>query len=420
MKDYLVKEIGSIKEIVLGVGLAFSVATSLRLEVLPIGVGEILLVLWFILTISEHKKTYTINNIYLITVGIIVTSSILLFLGAINGHMNDIHGLSVRTALAYVFSWGLLWLLVRQNDLDIRKVFGWLIVGFMLSVLIAMYVGLLYGNNHIDMLFAGERVAGYWKNLSENRNQFALLVLNMPFIASVFLKKKASSYWRLVTVVMIVLTLAVIVRSDALWLGWFVGGIVTVIFVSMRGKSTGIYEYKDLWIGGSLILCAVLIIGYKLWLINVMLESQDTEELAPKTGVVIVAASEVAQVRSRFELLKNGLDAVALSPLVGFGPGSYSGDKGPFEGREAHNTLIDWATQAGIVGGLLLLSFWFWVLRYVVKYGEAIFIGLIVALGVFACFHYTLRQPLFWLMPALVLLHSARAETRRDGKLVGS
>lgn len=409
MKDYLTQELSSIREFLLGVGIAFSIATTLRPDGLPVGVGEVLLLLWLVMAWSARNKSQTANRIYLITVWFIVASILLLLLGAAYNYLYEVSVVSVRTALAYLFSWGLLLVLVQQRELDVRKVFGWVIGGFILSVIIAMFVGPLHGGNHIDILWSDKSVARYWENLSENRNQFALLVLIIPFIALIFSGGKGALLSKLVPIVLVALMLAVLVRSDALWLGWFGGGGATVLFASMRARTTGSRERSSLLLGGVLLLSALCFVAYKLWFVSVASGFQET-------GVVMKETNDVTQAKGRVALLKNGLNAIAISPLVGFGPGSFSGDHAPFEDREIHNTLLDWATQAGVVGGLMLLAYWLWVLRYVVKYGDTILVGLIVALGVFACFHFTLRHPLFWLMPGLVLLYCSHKEGQAGGR----
>jgi hypothetical protein len=50
----------------------------------------------------------------------------------------------------------------------------------------------------------------------------------------------------------------------------------------------------------------------------------------------------------RLPLLKNALLASLYSPVVGFGIGSFSGIKKPFEGYEAHNTFLDFSLQFGL------------------------------------------------------------------------
>jgi hypothetical protein len=416
MRDYLTLELCSIKEFLLGVGIAFSIATTLRLDGLPVGVGEILLLLWSVIAWSTGKRPQPGNRIYLITVLVVGISLLLLLLGAIYNHVYEVSELSVRTALAHLFSWGLLWVLVQQRELDVRNIFGWVIGGFILSVIIAMYLGPLHGGYHIDILWSDKIPARYWENLSENRNQFALLVLIIPYIVMVFSDNKEALLSKLVPIVIVALVLAVLVRSDALWLGWLVGGGATFFFSLKRARYAGSRERNSLLLGSVLLLSAVCVVGYKFWFVSVISDFQDAKTKTPKTGVVITDRADVTQAKARVELLKNGLQAIKLSPLVGFGPGFHSGDNGPFDGREAHNTLIDWATQAGLLGGLVLLAYWLWVLRYVFKYGDTILIGLIVALGVFSCFHYTLRQPLFWLIPGLVLLYCSRNEERDGGK----
>ena len=55
----------------------------------------------------------------------------------------------------------------------------------------------------------------------------------------------------------------------------------------------------------------------------------------------------------RGTLMRNGLEVVSQSPIVGWGAGSFSGYR-PFGNYEAHTTPIDLAMQVGIIFPILL------------------------------------------------------------------
>ena len=58
---------------------------------------------------------------------------------------------------------------------------------------------------------------------------------------------------------------------------------------------------------------------------------------------------------SRVTLIRNGLEVASQSPIVGWGVGSFSGNR-PFGAYEAHSTPIDLAMQFGIIFPILIYS----------------------------------------------------------------
>ena len=82
--------------------------------------------------------------------------------------------------------------------------------------------------------------------------------------------------------------------------------------------------------------------------------------------------------------------------LLGHGAGNFAGLNGPFGEAEAHNTVLDMATLAGVLGLFLFPIFPVWTLLRSLtlsqRYAAAMFAGLIC----YALFHFVGRQPVFW------------------------
>ena len=94
------------------------------------------------------------------------------------------------------------------------------------------------------------------------------------------------------------------------------------------------------------------------------------------------------------------------SPLVGLGPGPFSGWDGPFEGREAHNSFIDWGMSTGAIGLALYLGLLAWTARCALRSGETMPVAMLVSVVLCSVFGYMLRQPDFWMVLVLVLMLS--------------
>jgi hypothetical protein len=104
----------------------------------------------------------------------------------------------------------------------------------------------------------------------------------------------------------------------------------------------------------------------------------------------------------RMALWKHGLGAISKSPIVGFGPGHFSGLDSSFQNDEAHNTLIDWGTDTGIVGVAALIAWLAVIIRQSWRIGSGVALAGILAAIAFSQFHFVLRQPIF-LIGLLVL-----------------
>ena len=116
----------------------------------------------------------------------------------------------------------------------------------------------------------------------------------------------------------------------------------------------------------------------------------------------------------RGELQKTALEAWTYSPVWGLGAGSYSGDTGPFQNREAHNSLIDWMMSTGTIGAVLLVS----LMRRVMRIALSLNIWLsmaVVATIMFSTGHHLLRQPVVWLLVPLILSQKPEGSIESDG-----
>jgi len=98
----------------------------------------------------------------------------------------------------------------------------------------------------------------------------------------------------------------------------------------------------------------------------------------------------------RRSLLVNGIKAWFESPIVGFGPGSYSGIDGAFQDMEAHSVLIDWGISTGLIGMIALIWLTVWLARCLWRTHHYALLGGLLALAVFGQFHHVLRHPLVW------------------------
>lgn len=102
-------------------------------------------------------------------------------------------------------------------------------------------------------------------------------------------------------------------------------------------------------------------------------------------------------------LWRHGWLAWSHSPIFGNGPGAWSGVGAPFQGVEAHNSVIDWLTISGIFGSLPLALI---LLRALRKFDDIRLIRVcgFAGLVLFTTFHFVFRLPIFWFSILLILM----------------
>lgn len=101
-------------------------------------------------------------------------------------------------------------------------------------------------------------------------------------------------------------------------------------------------------------------------------------------------------------LWRHGIQAWEASPIIGNGPGGWSGISMPFQGTEAHNSYIDWLTIVGLAGFIPFALSIGTVFRLNVGRHLTSYFALLAIL-IFASFHFMFRLPIFWLPITLLL-----------------
>ena len=170
------------------------------------------------------------------------------------------------------------------------------------------------------------RLSGF----ASNPNQLSLHCLVVAFFSLQFYKRNGFA------ITAFCFTLAVVVgvmtKSDA-----FLFALIALVGIS---AFMGIVFNKSVMLGLVLIVpsLAFFAVGFK-----------------PIVNEVQEVASSGGQDDVRFTLWINGIDAALEKPLIGLGPGAWSGYDGPKGMEEAHNSAIDYFTNAGLIGMTVLI-----------------------------------------------------------------
>lgn len=381
--------------IMLGMGLGFSSATQFRLEGVPVGLSEGLLlcglVFWALHLILAGRVSYDRAAMPMLAAGGI------LILSLVAGWM---HGLSLdkwnsisgaRDAAAYTFSFLLVlgFTLGRGSAARLESAVKTMMYVSVVGLGSLLSASLFLPSQSIlgVVPWVGVRFFGW----AENPNQVALAIGSVPFLACYFYAKADTRLARVTALMALVTALAIgwATGSDALIVGWAVAGLL-MILAFLAWSSNGLAVSTR----GPLRLALPLIILFCLVLALTQGLPEYLEEL-----ILYERAQGV-----RFRLWENGIASYLNSPFFGHGPGAYSWEYDPRLLTEAHNSFIDLATSGGLPALGALVYLMAACLSRAIKARSFELAGCVVFIAVFCMFHFMLRHPIFWSVLLFVLL----------------
>ena len=305
-------------------GITLSEGTQLRTAGMPIGLSEVILGTWicFVVFLLLRGVPFTLGRAFMGLVGYWLLSWVLLGLGAmIAVQMQKVSTEAMHDSVAFLYLTVLIPLLcigVRDQDTGdyhwrlarMFFLFNAGSAGLLLAIaLVAPEVGPI-------TFWYGPRLRGW----SENPNQLAIAMAAMPFLGWLLWRRSSSWFGKLGCALGIAVCIAagIATQSDGLRAAWVASfgaaGGLAFWRVTMRGRS------RWLFITHAIVPAVIVIIG-------VFYGGAVVEQL---TRVGEGVYDEGGQGDTRVTAWENGLRAISVSPLVGFGPGAYSGMLGPF------------------------------------------------------------------------------------------
>lgn len=377
----------------LGMALVLTTATQFRFSNIPVGLGEVLLVtlliVWWsgycsgsIPLASQRMVAWCFGCFWAIA---LICLSIGAWIGIQTG-LNQLERME-HDFLAYVLGFvsSLTIALLPGTRVEIERR---LLALTLCSLVCGSGLWLLaYGYPSLNELlwYNNQRFRGW----AANPNQMALLLLWAPFLSFFFMERftqKLTRVWQYsgwIVLTATALAAGWTTASDALrgaWISvipllagaWLIDGVFRGNHASMRNLLRLI---ATLSLAVGLLFVAHWIAAYRVTDNGMMPQIQGT---------------------IRLKLLEHGIDAWLASPWFGLGPGSHSGFWRAFQGIESHNSLVDWATNTGIIGLFALLSLGGCVVWRVWQTRQWTLLAALMVLVVFAQAHHTLRHPLVW------------------------
>ena len=375
--------------------------SKLRLGKTSIGLGEFMLAIWIICTglnVLFSRNLFKFNVTKTIVIFWIATFAVLGVGRIVSIQQHHAPDQLIHNTTSLIFSAALCTTVAFRatNPFWLEKMMVRAVVIFSLIQLV-LYIYTFWFPDILGMnLFYNMRRYRYL-GLSSNPNQLALYcIIALPICASWFMF--GSLKGRVVALVAagISITIGLNTRSDALLVAWGMGLLLLLLssyFILARKMS------KTLWgkIAGicmtGFIVCTLLF--YYLKIKSLFIGFYDKAYIKGDAGI------------ERIEILQNGFRAFLASPIVGLGPGSFSGMEAPFQNTESHNTLLDWSNHTGVLGACLLIALFSYSLFCAFKTKRFELVLGMITLIIFSQFHYVLRHPIVWIF--LILLLSANS-----------
>lgn len=395
-------DISRVSGVLLGSGLALTTATQLRLAGIPFGVGESLLlgvVAWSFLNMALYGRSRLSGGAFAMLqtwICLICSLAAGWLVGLLAGRWNVLSG--PRDAVAYLFSFLVIMSFITLPNLE-KRIFlaikAMIVVASVgLGFLLAISVISSQTSFSVITPWTGIRFVGW----AMNPNQIAFLIGSIPFIAYFFLQQANRRSERLAATMILAISVVIGVAtlSDALLVGWLVSISGMVLIWVLGTERPALFSFKVLI---KISLLSLLIIGVAIIFLSII-----------QSSVSNMMVEEQGQAHTRFVLWRNGISSFLDSPLVGFGPGSYSWATDPRDLTEAHNTFIDLAASAGILGLAPVLVLIGVAMYRSFRVRDAGLFGCMLYVCVFCSFHFLLRHPIFWFLILFVLLMSRRGK----------
>jgi len=367
--------------------LVLSSATQLRIG--PIGPGEILIIaMYFTCLVKIIYNRYVKINIFVLSYFTIVLNCLFiclipLFFAVLNYTFSDYWARQyVFILLSLTFPLLVYWSFGSRMIEDIMFYYSkYVIILFAFFLIITISITSVLGG--VNLLY-GIRYRG----LALNPNQAALAIgVAVPIMLHYFMNSKLQGRGNLL-VIILGLLVGIAIGSNALQVAWALGLALSITQSKTIGEGLwlGRVQLSTLFSAAIALLAIMTILLGLFWFINnfqTLYEGSGTG-MAPGQGAV------------RVSLWMAAFEAFLDAPLLGHGPGHFSGLTGPYQGSEAHSLYFDWMASYGIIGSVILFG-------YMIAVGIRLFLmrrwsilSVFLIITIISALHFFARHPVFW------------------------
>ena len=349
-------------ETFLGIGLGLGYLTSLRF-IGKVGLSEIMILISIIILLIKNYKVFFIYKrnlenyikIYILFVLILQLPLVTLTTFLVTDYASD-----PKYIISFIMGGVLAFLLSNASQFN----------EFNFSKLTLFFFYTFVGTNLITFIFFPSlmEVARYTGG-AENPNQLAVYATSLSLLLIIYQRKLA------IIGLPAIVWIVILTKSDNFLLTVYLTIIFYLVFVLFFHSKHKFSLRVIFFLIISTLVSSVLINVYSDELLELWLVA-DTGNL-------------------RATLMRNGLEVVSESPIVGWGAGSFSGYR-PFGNYEAHTTPIDLAMQVGIIFPILFYGMMIVAMFKKIMDKEYLVAAFIVGFIVSGLFHYTARHFTFW------------------------
>ncbi|MGM0585900.1 MAG: O-antigen ligase family protein [Pseudomonadota bacterium] len=407
------------RSLLLGLGLAAYPSTQLRVQGLPLGPGEALLVAWLCLAVLTHLMAGAIRpNRALVRISAFwAIVALALCAGAFvglarepyhywSGILHDMSAYMLLCALAVMMA-------IDLADPRRRAVAVWSLACFsaasmLLQIAHGFGLSVMPG---VDPWFF-DRLRGW--SMDPNQLGFFCVVTVMLGLHLAETASRPSRALAALGIVAIAGAAGFLTRSDTFVVALLASSAVYVVLKSanwLRTVQMGPTLRGATVVLGLLALPLAAASAAPFW-------SAAVERVQHRSAEVY---ADDGQGELRLHLWTEAIEKGAEAGLLGYGPGphltSKSWKRPPPYKFEAHNTSLDLFTQGGVVATAAFL--WLCASAFIAAWrdGRPALAALTLSLAMFSMFHFVVRHPLFWIGIALCLLETQRRARARPAEV---
>jgi O-Antigen ligase len=422
-------------DVFLALGLLLSTASQLRLEALPIGPGEVCMVIWIVLMLGQRAiwtgtpLTPAFSLILIFWSLFAVSQSLGTLTGYVIGDRHDpswfVHDVFAYVLLALVSCLSV----VEPRALPRLQRVVWLLVLFG-SISLAFQLAIVF-----ELLDVAAIDPWYWdrfRGWSANPNQLALFCASLALLALYLADASTRVFERIVAIICLILSIWIgrLSKSDTFNIVLIGAGLIFValkfrVWLSARGLRLTLHS-SVAWVF-VLALPAMLASAAPLSYAIVAGTASVAKEISKDNGK---GTEDEAQLRVQVwgEAIDRGLE----SGMLGLGPGPHlvippafviarmsetdtvikHPQANSYPNFEAHNTLLDLFTQGGLIAVLSVVWISTAALSKTLQVRLEALTTLMIGMVIFSISHLIIRQPLFWFAVALCLVTGSQSHRR--------
>ncbi|WP_029773224.1 O-antigen ligase family protein [Pseudoalteromonas sp. TB51] len=351
----------NIAEVFLGLALGTGYLTSYRF-LGPVGISELLFSVVFLILIRAYYGqilNFKLGRVQYFNLYLVFTFIIILPVITIVSYTSDVS----KSEPLYLLSYFLGGLFVIILFFAQKSGFNFKIVTYIFSL--TFIVSNLF-------FLATDIGSGRYSGGADNPNQLLFYGTSLSLLISIYLESKWQAF-----IFPILIFIMLKTGSDAYNLSIFVS---VVIYIASH-----LIFYKRYSISVGIILGSVFLIVFSVLCFVYLKEA------------IIISWYSADEGGTRLSLFSNAITVIQSSPFFGYGAGSFSGLHQPWQGKEAHNTFLDLATQFGVFFPLFLYTVMIIYFIQMLRVRRFWVAGFTAAYIIGTMFHFSARHFVFWI-----------------------